>query len=242
MAKEEHIPVDLVHKLAKEGKTEPQIITTLRSHGFTPKQIDAAMRTALKSAVERLPAPPAAPLLRPPELRSPLPHGPTPFGVPTERIQIPRELMPMEIGEPMKLPSTPQGLAGKHPDHGKAPPVKPGHPVHNIAPAHMPAPLGVSSPQGSEIGIEELVESIVNEHVKEFQSAVDKAESTHRNMTKQMDEMHALDKKLEDMEKSILTNLKQHLEESRSIEDRLASRISALETSFKELAGWMKKK
>lgn len=239
MASEEHIPTDLVHKLAKEGKTEPEIISSLRSHGFTPKQIDIAMRSALKNSVERLPPPAAAPPLRPPELRSPPPHGPTPFGVPPEHIQIPKELMPLEIGEPMKLASAPHGLEGKHPVHGAKPPAKPEHGA-----AHLPKPLpvGISTPQGSEIGIEELVEAIVNEHIKDFQSAVDKAENTHRAMTKQIDEMHALDKKLEDMEKSIQANLKQHLEESRAISDRLASRVAALETSFKELASWMKKK
>ncbi len=241
MAKEEFIPVDMVKKLAKEGKTEPEIIASLRSHGFTPRQIDSAMRTALKNAVERLPPPAAAPPLRPPEIRSPPPHGHAPMGIPPEHIQVPRELMPMEIPSeampaPLKLSTPPHGLAGKH-VHGKVP--------EHAAPAHPPARIPGTAGQGhdgSEIGLEELIEAVVAERMKEVQSAVSKAESAHSSMTRQIDEMHLLDRKLEDMEKRVQVDLRQHMEESRSLEDRLGSRVAALETSFKELASWLKKK
>ncbi len=48
---QEYIPVDIVQKLASHGMPEPQIISQLRSQGFSPMQIDKALSQAIKSAV-----------------------------------------------------------------------------------------------------------------------------------------------------------------------------------------------
>jgi len=51
--KKEFIPTDLVAKLAGQGKSEPDIIKQMRAQGFTPSQIDKALKLALKEAVEK---------------------------------------------------------------------------------------------------------------------------------------------------------------------------------------------
>lgn len=51
MPPQEYIPVDIVQKMASQGMPEPQIISQMRTQGFSPMQIDKALSQAIKSAV-----------------------------------------------------------------------------------------------------------------------------------------------------------------------------------------------
>ena len=120
--KKEFIPTDLVAKLAGQGKSEPDIIKQMRAQGFTPSQIDKALKLALKEAVEK-----PQPLLRPeigtapeevpekfkptrrpvemPEEVKPFEEKPAKFA-PPEKTLVPPELHLAEV--PMETPKAPQ--------------------------------------------------------------------------------------------------------------------------------------
>jgi prefoldin subunit 5 len=55
------VPVDRVASLSSQGMSEPEIIRTLRSEGYSPMEVDSAMKEALRSAVK-----PSGPRMMPP--------------------------------------------------------------------------------------------------------------------------------------------------------------------------------
>ncbi len=51
----ERIPTDRVLELSSRGYPEGEIITALKNEGYRPREVDAAMREALRSSVRRMP-------------------------------------------------------------------------------------------------------------------------------------------------------------------------------------------
>ncbi|MBU5557852.1 MAG: hypothetical protein QW751_01560 [Candidatus Aenigmatarchaeota archaeon] len=78
-----YVPTDLVQRMASTGMPEREIASYLSKQGFSPSQIDAAMREALKAQVSAPPLRPAPPIPRPP---APTPPGPM---VPEETEEVP---------------------------------------------------------------------------------------------------------------------------------------------------------
>ncbi len=269
MSKKEFVPVALVEKLAGQGKSEPEIIQQLRSQGFTPSQINSALKEALKKAVER-PQPllrPAIsteavpekfkPMRRPEELKpleelKPIEEKPEHIGGPPEKMLIPPQLRPFEIipeAEKISQPEKPKHEAPKH----EAPKYEmPKHEAQaeEAAPAIAPprqiptaAPtMRVRPPEiRHEITLEELVEQIVDEHAKKVEGKLGDFE--HRE--------HELQQRLtilEDNLHNFQSKLDAHLKDSSAklgeiaeTTEAFAARFSALETAFKEFAQFMKR-
>ncbi|MEM5804503.1 MAG: hypothetical protein QXU82_01500 [Candidatus Aenigmatarchaeota archaeon] len=218
MAEKEVIPVELVQRLAAQGKSEPQIIAELRAHGFTPAQISRAIKEALKEEVskpeELVPAPPA----RPSE-----PGGPHRMPAEVRRreavLPVPAEIMPRK--ERMALPEA------KQPSEISLP-----------VPAERPAPAVVAP----KIGVEELVEQVVEEKWKEtrekidgFQKQVDAAREAVEGMKARLAAAGTEEKGEEKRLGALIESLRADVE-------KLDSRTEALEKAFKEFSSYMKKK
>jgi hypothetical protein len=74
--------------LSSQGVSEPDIIRTLKNEGYTPTQVDSAMREAMRGTVSSAPGPQTSPAPGPPRelpgehipepIQEPLPPGPPP--------------------------------------------------------------------------------------------------------------------------------------------------------------------
>jgi hypothetical protein len=152
--KEEFIPADLVRRLYNEGKGETEVIMQLRSQGFTPSQIDKAMKAVPKPKhvapveaprKEEYRGPLPKELVRPiaraeaPEQRQFSPLEGADVGATPENITIPEELRPIEVG----MSKT---AAQPSPKHEKAAP----RPVEE----HLPAPAAAQAAGAPRISLE----------------------------------------------------------------------------------------
>jgi len=240
------VPVDLVKRLYGEGRGETEVITQLRAQGFTPSQIDKALKA--------VPKPPSVPRHLEPkeEYRGPLPREvirpmaraeapqqkpflPSPLegssiGSNTERISIPEELRPMEI----------MGPPGGHPQHTEKPKTE----------ARLPAPVSFSAAQAAistqpgapKISLEELVEQIVGEQEKKLFTHLDKLQAEHNSNVKRIGDISAkLDLLLVDV-RALQKNVDDKSAFANDAAKSLSTKVEALETAFKGLAHVLHKK
>ncbi len=255
MEKKEFIPTDLIEKLAAQGKSEPEIIQQLRAQGFTPSQIDKALKTALKQAVEKPQS-----LLRPeistehtaiPEkfkpTRRPLMEikeaGQEIRSMPThpEKSLIPPELHLAEIPAPKETAKEPvkemvpkETLVEHKTRHVEIP--------RTYTPAAVPTAYVKPPEVRHEITLEELVEQIVGEHEKKVETRMNEFERVDKETQQRLSRM-------EESVSKFQSTLDSHIRESRSRVDKMeemlesfAARFEALETAFKQFSEFMKKK
>lgn len=239
--KEEFVPTELVKRLYGEGKGETEVIMQLRSQGFTPVQIDRAMKAVpkpkfvppaahvgpVKEEAYRGPLPREAirPIARAeaPEQRPFAPLEGTEVGETPEKITIPENLKPIEI-------AAPAGPAPKREKGGARP-----------AEERMPAPI--AAPAGApRISLEELVEQIVSEQGKKFYAEMGKLEAAHNDNVKKMADVSAkldmITVTLRALEKSVADKSAFSADSVKG----MSVKVEALETAFKELSHFMKKK
>ncbi|HDD72710.1 MAG TPA: hypothetical protein ENG00_01305, partial [Candidatus Aenigmarchaeota archaeon] len=70
------VPTSRVITLSSQGLSEQEIIRTLKNEGYTPEEVDAAMREALRGATLGVPRKPAPPQPAPPAAEPPAPPSP----------------------------------------------------------------------------------------------------------------------------------------------------------------------
>ena len=101
-------PTERVKTLSTQGLSEPEIIATLRKEGYSPGDVDKAMRTALKEAV------------------SPSPYEKPAVPARTPYREEPRRPMPREDLELPDLgpPPAPRGMEEMLPEERELPPPK----------------------------------------------------------------------------------------------------------------------
>lgn len=250
--RKEFIPTDLVEKLASQGKSEPEIIQQLRSQGFTPSQIDKALKVALKEAVEKPQS-----LLRPdigtepeeiPEkfrpTRKPLMEVREKELTHPEKTLIPPELHLAEIPVPEEPPKMETPKVEKPVEHFEA--KQPARPVHPSKPIQYPTvpPTGTFRPPEvrHEITLEELAEQIVAEHEKKVEGRMNDFERVDKETQQRL-------AKMEESVSKFQSTLDSHMKESRiridkmeELLDSFSARFEALETAFKQFADFVKKK
>jgi hypothetical protein len=134
------VPTDRVMTLSSQGVSEPDIIKTLKNEGYTPMQVDSAMREALKGTVSPRTelAPPGPPG---PPGQPPLP-GEMPRSEPMPPRPPPREYSELAMPdlrdqEPPPSPEEMEGppLPGEPPRPG---PPRPGEPQYSEMPTLHP--------------------------------------------------------------------------------------------------------
>ncbi len=209
------IPLDLAKKLAGEGKNEGEIIEELKKRGFTPFQIDNALKAALKDAV--VPKRPYVSSLPQPQEKSPMVEPETPVevagvekpseGYPPEKILVPEKLSPL------------------------APPGE-----------RPPEMKEETKPSSGEVTVEELVESVVEER---WAGMAEKIGAFLNKEEQISSELKTLRESIEDVskaEKATDSALAQQIDQFSSDHGKLETRLRALEKAFKEFADWARKK
>jgi Holliday junction resolvasome RuvABC DNA-binding subunit len=239
--KEEFIPTDLVKRLYNEGKGETEVITQLRAQGFTPSQIDKALKAVpkpkhaephglpVKQEAYRGPLPKE--VIRPvsraeaPEHRpfTPEPLGNEEIGSTSEDINIPDELKPIDIV-------------------GHAPPKS--APSKREKEEHLPPPAPVSAgiAAAPKISLEEMTEAIVNEQEKKLYAHLDRLQADHDANVKKINDigakLDALAAELKVLERAVDAKSSFAADSNKE----LAVKVEALETAFKGLAHLLHKK
>lgn len=184
------IPTQRVTELASKGLSEPEIIKVLREEGYTPLQIDTAMKTALRNAAavgkpigppsRAFPSEPPRP--RPESQYPEPPRPPEPFFEEEIGMEGPEsdELDKELPGFPEELPPRPDFL--RPPEH-----VKPAIPEEEPVPK-LPAGKRETKEEKRRM-IEELVETIVDERWEEFSEKLNKFEAEYQELNKKISDL-----------------------------------------------------
>ncbi len=232
----EYIPTDIVQKLAATGKSEQEIAAELRLRGFTPSQIDKALKEAIKMEVSgpqplgmapepSLPATSSkkgSPEISAGQQRAEISRHPTPPAPPASR-------QPVRAVE--QLPIQPMsGPMGEPPEKVKVPiELKP----VEISENPLARQFGSTQPS-TEISLEELVEAIVNERWVKFEEKLSVFDKRDLNLQQQIQDMKKqigeLGQQREKEEKMFM----EKLEEFGEGIEKTQSRIGSIEGAFKE--------
>ena len=204
-------------------------MSKLKDQGFSPQQIDRAMKVALKRKVtepsgppiprhppeRKLPEPPRTPTMEIPtpgapktgirEPLAPVPRHPTPRGTPPERIS----------GAPM-------------PTRGPMPPTPPSTSFTYEQPEEF------TLPSAPEITLEEVVEGIVADKWDEFEHRLSNFEKRDIQLQNQLEDMRKkldeIDKKTREKEETLGGKFDDFGESMTNIEGRIGS----MEKVFKD--------
>jgi hypothetical protein len=150
----DRIPTGRVIQLSSQGVSEPEIIQILKEEGYTPLQVDQAMKDALKSSVGAPPAPPA-PAPEPAGEFTPPGRRMRPEDVPT--------LPPLPMEE--ELPPPPEPMHEESEDIPEIPERLEGPPLPGEEPiSRLREPMSrMEMKEGRRRALEELAESIIEE-------------------------------------------------------------------------------
>jgi hypothetical protein len=252
------IPSDRVMQLSSQGMPETQIITTLKNEGYSPGEVDAAMRQAIRGAVGgpsrgpgtgmEPPAPqedPGMPPPGPPEPRysqTPPPPGlsqePPPYGRPPPGMGIPpASRQDDSMGQPpsnvssLGMPPLP-GEPGFDPQRDLSPPGPPEAEEEPI-PAFRERSSRSERAEDRRRIIEEMVEGIVDERWTQLSAEL----NTIRN------EFSLIQGKIETLEKSLkktesekdtgFVDIKDKIDTYKGSIGEISSRMGAVEDAMK---------
>ena len=226
----EFVPTEIVKKLASAGKSEKEIVAQLRLQGFTPAQIDSALKEAIKVEVvgpqplglgnETIPeGPPPAPRGRPsPEISAAARAPPATRHPVSERAiqQIPQQPMPGPMGEPPEKIKTPVELK----------PVE-------VRPQAFANPQPIEIPS-ADISLEELVEAIVSERWIKFEEKLSIFDKRDLVLQQQIQELKIQIDKLRSEKREEEKVFIEKLEEFGTGIEKTQSRIGSIESAFRE--------
>lgn len=191
--------------------SEPEIIARLEQQGFPPEHIDKALRIALKEKV--ISGAPPSPM----EMTQQTPEAPTP--TPFGEMETPTGPVPM--GEVTRRPMP----MGYPPERVVQPPEQPEEPQEVKRSESQPA---------TEITVEEIVEAIVEERWKDFETRLEAFEKRDLQLQNQIEEIRkkitGIDAIVNEKEKTVLNKLEEFGESVTGIEGRIGS----IERVFKD--------
>ncbi len=187
-----HVPAGRVMSLSSQGIPETEIIRMLRNEGYTPADVDTAMKQALRGAVSgaQPASQPGAPLQEQPAQPASQPGAPL-QEQPAQPVPYSREVPgPPVPSQPLEAPPV-SGTPPPGAPPGLAMPPLPGEPGFEFSEPGLPAPptspgaagegfiQGLSEPatrddvrEDKRRAIEELAEGIVEEKWSEFKSDI----------------------------------------------------------------------
>jgi len=248
------IPSDRVASFSSQGMSEPEIIRTLRSEGYSPMEVDMAMKEALRSAVR----PSGAPRIAPPPMPTrgfgpPLQEQPMRrerrmiFG--DEEEELPRPAPPMREppfveGGPeseLELPRFP-GMAPPQPPQQPrrspfAPPIPAGEAEmeEEIEPI-MPAPRPASKEQRMQTRreFEEIAEGVVEERVAAMEKRVDDMADRLKEITVRMNNLQQALDRVQGERRGDIAEITDKIEGYKSGMTEVSQRMEAVERTMKD--------
>ena len=237
--KREYIPVDIVQNLSSKGMSEQEIVAVLRRQGFSPYQIERAISTALKSAVNEL-SQKSTREFKPPEKI-----------VPGEMIK--ERVEPVKLSAPPKTPfeAYPPREEKRVPEFYTLPPQQQGQSFPELPPKEekneqeftfqesqdkvfekppMPGPRE----ELPEITLEEIIEGIVAEKWSHFEEVVGELRKADEELRKKIEKLEneilEINKNMKKREETFINKLEEHGEHVATIE----ARIGSIEKVFKD--------
>lgn len=203
---QEYIPVDIVQKMASQGMPESEIISQLRSQGFSPMQIDRALSQAIKSAVSR---PQASSRTAPPERVVP---GP----------QVRSAIEPMSLPEPPPFDFSPQQQMPQEFTFEETP-------QEFVEKPEVPQQVS-----GPEITLEEVIEGVIADKWEDFGKRMigfeqrdQQLDQRIEDLRKQVDDMRVLVSRSEQTFVGKLDEFGGHI-------GGIESRIGSIEKAFRD--------
>ncbi len=244
------IPPDRVASLSAQGMSEPEIIRTLRSEGYSPIEVDAAMKDALRSAVRPSRTAPPAPArgFGPPEparfeSRPERRERRLVFGEGDEE-QLPR---PAQAREPpfmeegpaneLELPRFP-GFAPppRKPAFAPAPPLPAEktemEEMEPIAPAAKPA--SKEQRMQSRREFEEIAEGIVEEGMGALEKRVDDMGDRLKEITVRMNNLQQALNRVQGERRGDIAEITDKIEGYKQGMAEVSSRMEAVERTMKD--------
>lgn len=233
------IPADRVASLSSQGMSEPEIIRTLRSEGYSPIEVDSAMKDALRSAVRPGPAriappptptrgfgaPPEEPIMR--ERRLIFSGDEVPGTRPNEQPFSEEETIPENE---LELPRFP-GMAQR-----KAPPL----PVEEadmedlepVSPSARPTPR--EDRMKSRHEYEEIAESVVEEKWGTFERQMEDVIDRVKELTIRVNNMQQAMDRLQGERKGDLNEITEKIESYKQSIIEVSSRMEGMERTMKD--------
>lgn len=247
-----------VSTLSAQGVSEPEIIRELRSEGYSPMEVDNAMKQALRTAVEQ-PAPGmgAAPPQAPP---APVPGAlePAPPVPPTEadrRRIFPEDNLPPLPGAPKPpfameemerlqrtgqeaLPELPElGEPGGSLEGALPPEEEPGVPAigGGMSPlsGRRPRPMEAAA-LGGRKELEELAEAIIDEKADMFRKEVDGVSDEIKKVESKIHLLEERFHRLEGKKKSEIDEIKRYITGYKESITEISSRMESVERAMKD--------
>lgn len=215
-----YIPVNLVQRYASQGIPEREIAARLRSQGFVPGQIDAAIRAVLR---ERVAGPQRGPPERAPMLQE---RQPAPDEFPT--MQMGTREQRGETGEATPLPPRREPQRIEMPQQMPAQETEP-EPRFTFEGGQNPL-----EPALGEVTLEEIIEGIVAEKWNDFEDRLANFEERDLQLQQQIQEVRHSIKDVEKAVESKEQTLSGRFDEFSGSVSEIQGRIGSMEKVFKE--------
>lgn len=240
------IPADRVASLSSQGMSEPEIIRTLRSEGYSPIEVDAAMKDALRSAVR-------------PSRMAPPPTPTRGFGAPPEPLRRERRLVFSDEDEeqlPRPAPARePPFMEEEGPANelelprfpGFAPPPQQRRqqfapmPVEDdemademepIAPGTRPAPKEQRMQSRREF--EEIAEGVVEEGIGALEKRVDDMGDRLKEITVRMNNLQQALDRVQGERRGDIAEITDKIEGYKTGMSEVSNRMEAVERTMKD--------
>ncbi len=238
-----YIPVNLVQRYASQGMPEGRIIEELRKQGFSPSQVDSALRSVLKRQVSQ-------PIREAPPQRAPV-REMNKEEFPS--MQMGRGVAPMPAQRPMPERRPPQQRAPEQPVQRGPPQQMPqprpeqrqALPIQEQPQIQIPSrpepstytfeePEKMIGPGLEDITLEEIIEGIVAEKWNDFEDKLANFEERDLQLQEQIGEIRNSIKEVEKLVISKEQNLVGQFDEFGGSMTDIQGRIGSIEKVFKE--------
>lgn len=237
------IPSSRVMELSSRGVSEPEIIRTLKDEGYSPSEVNSAMKETLRGTVSGPPGPGYPPPSQPPPGRRELapPSSPDPprydepppgMGLPPESEKGPQppgsDMPPRNVAE-LGMPPLP-GEAGFNKDDD-TPPLGPPMEGHEPVPPFR-KPVERGDAHDDKKGTEEIVERIIDEKWTQFSKQQD-ITLRFKEIQERIGALEQSVKNAESEKKSGFTDMEDKVDTFRQSLTEISSRIDAMEDAMK---------
>ena len=222
-------PTDRVVTLSSQGLSEPEIIQTLRQEGYTPMQVDNAMREALRGAASGTPSQP-----RP---RQPA-YAPAPeYSQPQREYGPPAYTPPARRPAPMGMPEPPQyeELSREDEDEPEFQPQRP-RPQVREGPPEPPLDFEEFKRQNKELGFPDLPERGQEPEDEEVRP-ISRFPVRGSRMEMRNDKRRAIEELTEGVVEEKWSDFKRRVDDMNDKFQQLSDRITALEQRLGQAQG-----
>ena len=230
----DRIPTGRVLTLSSQGVSEPEIIQTLKNEGYTPLQVDQAMKEALKSSVGTggagaPPAPPYSPPPSPgfrpehefaPRRREPGPDFP--------------DLPPLPTDTEFPPPPSEMISRGEEPIEEEYEPSLPGEEEEPVIPRLREPMTRREMKDEKRRALEELAESIVEEKWMEVREEIMNLKAQLQDLSMKTTSLEQSMRQVEGSKRTDMQKIEDKIDTYRQSMNEVSARMEAIEQAMKD--------